>query len=75
MNQKSITKDQAVEKAKQVGQKAYGNIDVFEVKTEEDSTYWKVNFTNPQALERGGAQHFSVWVNKKSGDARLFKGR
>ncbi len=75
MRTKSITKEQAIAKAKEVAKRAYRNIDMFEVTTKEDSSYWMVSFTNPRALARGEVQHFAVWINKQTGKARLFRGR
>jgi hypothetical protein len=75
INNKYITKEKAIEKAKQTGEKAYVNIDMFEIIVKEDPIYWMVDFSRPQAIEDGETQHFSVWVEKKSGQARLFKGR
>lgn len=70
-----ITKEQARRKAREVGETAYGNIDMFEVELKEDPIYWMVNFNRPQALEDGESQHFAVWINKETGVTRLFRGR
>ena len=76
MSKQSITKDRAIAIAKELARKTYGdNLDEFEVRVEADAEQWKVNFVNPKAVARGDQHHFSVWVNKDTGEARLFRGR
>jgi hypothetical protein len=71
----SITKEQAVEKAKEVGERTYGDIGMFTVTVTEAPIDWRVRFSRPGALEDGETEHFSVWVNKETGEPRLFRGR
>ncbi len=75
MDKTPITKEQAIVLAKQVGEQAYGSIDMFEIAVKEDATYWRIDFARPQAVEDGESQHFSVWIDKKTGSTRLFRGR
>jgi hypothetical protein len=75
MSGEPITSDQAVAKARAVGESAYGAIDMFEVSVQEDPGSWIVNFTNPRAMSDGAESHFAVWVNKQSGETQLFRGR
>jgi hypothetical protein len=71
----SITKDQAIQKARDFARPACADIDKRVVHLEETSTEWHVDFVNPQALADGRPQHISVWVDKNTEHARLFQGR
>lgn len=71
----SITREQATEKARNLARTEYDNVDDFEAKVQDDPSHWKIDFTNPRALARGESHHFSVWIDKATGEARLFKGR
>ena len=67
---------EALEIAQRVGRDAYGDIGAFQVvDTEEDDDHWSVAFRRMDALVDGEGQHFEVWIDKNSGEARLFKGR
>ena len=70
-----ITEMQALEKAREVGEAAYRDISMFATTVTEDSSHWMVHFTNAQAVADGESQHFSVRVDKRTGDAKLFRGR
>jgi hypothetical protein len=70
-----ITREQAMAKAMEIGRAAYSDIDEFQRKVEESSQEWKVGFSRLTSLADGKSQHFSVWVDKKTGTAKLFKGR
>jgi hypothetical protein len=75
MSKTAITKDQAIQTAIQIGEENYGDLEQFEITVEEDDTHWFVNFTNPQMIEDGERQHFSVWIEKSTGTSFLFRGR
>lgn len=70
-----ITREDALEKSMQVAEEAYGDMTAYEVVVEEDETYWRINFTHPQTLTRGGRQHFAVWIDKQTAAVKLFRGR
>jgi hypothetical protein len=75
MSQSEITREEAIRKATAAGRASYPDVDRYEVRVTEDAAFWKIAFTDPRAPERGGASHFSVWVDRKTGATQLFKGR
>ena len=75
MSEQAITQDRAEAIAKDLARKTYGDIDGFEVRAEGDAEQWMINFVNPKATSRGDQHHFSVSVNKQTGEPRLFRGR
>ena len=77
MKSESIRREQAIEMAKAEARKAYSKVDLnsLQLSVVETAAEWKIEFTNTGSLADGESQHFSVWVDKSSGTARLFKGR
>jgi hypothetical protein len=70
-----VTRDDAVSRAKEASEALYGSVEQFDVRVEEDPLHWIIDFVHPGIMEDGERQHFSVWVNKQTGDTQLFKGR
>ncbi len=70
-----LTREEALDKATQVAEETYGDVTEYETMVEQDETHWRIGFSHPQALTRGGRQHFSVWIDKQTAAAQLFKGR
>ena len=75
MSGSGVTKEQASEKARSAAVEDYPNLDDFEMSVEESPTHWVFDFSKPSEISDGALQHFSVWVDKKTGETRLFKGR
>ncbi len=71
----TLTREQAINIARELARKTYGDVDSFKIRVNDDREQWKIDFVNLGAPVRGEGQHFSVWVNKKTRDARLFRGR
>ena len=70
-----ITKEQAIQKAREIARPVCADIDKRVVHLEQTPTEWHVDFINPRALADGRPQHISVWVDKSTEEARLFQGR
>ena len=70
-----IEEQNAVEIAREVARDAYSEIDDYEVSVEETDQEWRVRFQLPGAPDDGGSSHFAVWVERDTGEARLFRGR
>ena len=70
-----IDEQRAVEIAREVARDSYGEILGYEITVDETDSDWRIHFHRPGALERGGHSHFAVWVDKTSGEPRLFRGR
>ena len=75
MSQSGMTQEQAVEAARQAASADYPDLDAFEVGAEETDSEWRVNFSNPDEESLGARQHFSVSIDKRTGECKLFKGR
>ena len=71
----SIDEQRAVDIALNVAREAYDEIEGYDISIEETGGEWRIDFRLPGSLERGGRSHFAVWVDKNSGEARLFRGR
>ena len=75
MDKRPATAQQAIENGRDVGRQAYPDVDNFDASAEEDRGHWKVTFKNPRALADGASAHFAVWIDKETGEVRLFRGR
>ena len=75
MNNKPIDKEQALAKARRMAEEVYGDLSAYQVKVGETEDKWQFEFSQTPSQEDGGRQHFAVWVDKQTGEARLFKGR
>lgn len=70
-----INEQHALEIARDTARDEYGDLKDYEMSTDETESEWRIRFQLPGAPEDGGSSHFAVWVNKASGQVRLFKGR
>ena len=75
MNETNITDTRAVEIARQLAHEAYGPVDTHTISVTEAEREWRVRFELPSPRSDGGASHFAVWVDKRTGEARVFRGR
>jgi hypothetical protein len=74
VTEQAISQERAISIAKELARQTYGDtVDTYDVRVDSDDEQWKIDFVNPKATARG--DHFSVWVNKQTGVARLFRGR
>jgi len=70
-----IEEQRAVEIARSLAQDSYGDIEGYEISVDETDSEWRIRFQLPNAPEDGGRSHFAVWVDKRGGEPRLFRGR
>jgi hypothetical protein len=70
-----VTRERAIEIARDLARRTIGDVDRFTIRVNDDRKHWKIDFVDPHATVRGDGQHFSVWVDKRTGDARMFRGR
>jgi hypothetical protein len=70
-----IDEKRALEIALAAARDSYGEVEEYEISVDEIDGEWRVRFQLPGAPEDGGSSHFAVWIDKNSGEARLFRGR
>ena len=70
-----IAPEQALAKAREVGARAYPDVDAFQIDLEDAGSEYRVSFVEPRSHGYAEPRHFAVWIDKTSGEARLFKGR
>lgn len=72
---KSISKEEAVSLAKEEGRMAGYDVDAYTISVNEEMVNWIVDFVKGSAPVRGGEQHFTIWIEKQTGESTLFRGR